>query len=151
MGYANVFYFKGGIPEWRAFHYPLTVNENYASVKVTKLSPQELHALLQQDSGIYVLDVRPIDCSMENIFIPGAHICPMLYLADWQHNIPWDARIVVTDWTNKKAILAAKYLSSRGFNVLAVLKGGIVRWRDEKLPVEHIDNPLTHDPAFCGE
>lgn len=151
MGYVNVFCFKGGIPEWRAFNYPLTVNEEYESIKVTKWSPRQVYALLQQDSAVYVLDVRPIDCSKESIFVKGARICPMEYLNDWHHNIPRDARIVITDWTNKKSILAAKYLISKGYNVLCVLKGGIVRWRDEKLPVEHIENSPANDPSICSE
>ncbi|MBI5556685.1 MAG: rhodanese-like domain-containing protein [Deltaproteobacteria bacterium] len=151
MGYTNVYCFKGGIPEWRSFNYPLTANEGYAAIKVMKISPKKLYALLEQDSSIYVLDVRPIDCGRENIFIKGSIICPMDYLADWHHNIPKDAKIVVSDWTNKKSILAAKFLISKGYNVLCVLKGGIVRWRDEKLPFTHVEDSPTHDPALCAD
>ncbi len=68
----------------------------------------------------------------------------MVYLSYWHINIPKDKKIIVTDWTNKKAILAGKYLQSKGYDVIGVLKGGIVRWRDEKLPVEHVDEPLKH-------
>ncbi|MBU4263338.1 MAG: rhodanese-like domain-containing protein [Proteobacteria bacterium] len=151
MGYSSVFCFKGGIPEWRAFNYPLTVKADYTAIKINKLSPRQVYALLRSDPTIYVLDVRPIDCSRKNIFIRGAKICPMVYLDEWYHHIPKDAKIVVTDWTNKKAILAAKFLSSRGYQVLGVLKGGIVRWRDEKLPVERVDNAITHDPSLCAD
>ena len=151
MGYSKVFCFKGGIPEWRSFNYPLTVNENYTAIKINKLSPKQVYALLKSDPGIFVLDVRPIDCNRESIFIKGAKICPMVYLDGWYHNIPKDAKIVVTDWTNKKAILAAKFLSSKGYHILCVLKGGIVRWHAEKLPVEHVNNSITHDPSLCAD
>lgn len=149
MGYSSVYCFKGGIPEWRAFNYPLTVSEEYAEIKIDKLSPRQVYDLLAADPGIYVLDVRPIDCRRENIFIRGAHICPMVYLDEWYHQIPRDARIVVSDWTNKKAILAAKFLRSKGYQVLGVLKGGLVRWRAEKLAVVRVDGAITHDPALC--
>ncbi len=151
MGYTNVFCFRGGIPEWRSFNYPLTVNEDYAAIKVNKISPRQLYALLEKDSAIYVLDVRPIDCNLEKIFITGAHICPMVYLEEWHANIPRDARVVITDWTNKKSILAAKYLTSRGYNIIGVLKGGIVRWRDEKLPLEYRETSLAYDKNLCEE
>lgn len=144
LGYKNVFCFQGGIPEWRAFNYPLTVNDEYAAIKVKKISPQKLNALLKKDPSIYVLDVRPIDCEGENIFIKNVHICPMVYLSYWHSNIPKDRKIVVTDKINKKAILAAKFLKNKGFNVIGALKGGIARWRAENLPVEYITEPLKH-------
>ncbi|RJX32918.1 MAG: rhodanese-like domain-containing protein [Desulfurivibrio sp.] len=151
MGYTSVYCFKGGIPEWRAFNYPLTVSEEYAAIKIDKLSPRQVYDLLESDSGVYVLDVRPIDCSRENIFIRGANICPMVYLDEWYHQIPREARIVITDWTNKKAILAGKFLRSKGYQVLGVLKGGLVRWRAEKLPVARVENSPATDPALCAE
>lgn len=132
------------MPEWRAFNYPLIANKKYASIKVSKISPVTLQALLQEDRSIYVLDVRPIDCDRENIFIKNSQICPMVYLSEWYTKIPKDSEIIVTDWTNKKAILAAKFLISKGYNVTGVLKGGIIRWRDEKLPVVYVEKPLQH-------
>ncbi len=105
--------------------------------------------MLEADSSLYVLDVRPIDCNLEKIFIKDTHICPMVYLADWHKNIPKDAGIVISDWTNKKSILAAKFLSNLGYNVIGVLKGGIVRWRDEKLPLEYRETSLAHDKDLC--
>ncbi len=139
MGYTNVYCFKGGIPEWRSFAYPMVVNKEYANMKIRKISPAKLYEMLQKDENLYILDVRPIayDSDRENIFIKDAHICPMVYLTDWLHRIPKDKKIVITDWTNKKAILAAKFLTKKGFDVFGILKGGIVRWRDEKLPLEH--------------
>ncbi|OKY76163.1 MAG: hypothetical protein BM485_02625 [Desulfobulbaceae bacterium DB1] len=105
--------------------------------------------MLAEDNSLYVLDVRPIDCNLEKIFIKGTHVCPMVYLADWHKNIPKEANIVISDWTNKKSILAAKYLTNLGYNVIGVLKGGIVRWRDEKLPLEYRETSLAYDKDLC--
>lgn len=152
MGYGNVFCFKGGIPEWRSFSYPMQVNEYYSGIKVKKISPGELSALIKSDRSLYILDVRPLACDRENIFIKGATVCPMVYLADWYANLPANRKIVITDWTNKKSILAAKFLISKGYPVIGILKGGIVRWHSEKLPVVHIDQPyITTPPDFCKE
>lgn len=141
MGYTNVYCFEGGIPEWRSFGYPVEANKEYATMKVRKISPAKLYKILQKDDKPFILDVRPIayESDRENIFIKGAHICPMVYLADWIDNIPKDKKIVITDWTNKKAIIAAKFLTQKGFDVLGILKGGIVRWKEEKLPLEHVE------------
>ena len=137
MGYTNVYCFKGGIPEWRSFGYPMEAKTEYANMNIRKISPKKLYRILEKDKDIYILDVRPIAYDRESIFIKDAHICPMVYLSDWYHNIPKDKKIVITDWANKKAILAAKFLTKKGYNVLGILKGGIVRWRAEKLPLEH--------------
>lgn len=107
--------------------------------------------MLEEDESLYILDVRPIDCNLERIFIRNAHICPMVYLAEWYENIPKDARLIITDWTNKKSILAAKFLTDLGYNVIGVLKGGIVRWRDEKLPLEYRETSLAYDKKLCTE
>ena len=137
MGYTQVHCFKGGIPEWRSFSYPMEVNATYANMKVRKISPRKLYKMLQENKDIYILDVRPIAYDREDVFIQNAEICPMVFLSDWYHNIPKDKQIIVTDWANKKAILAAKFLTNKGYNVVGILKGGIVRWREEQLPLEH--------------
>ena len=99
--------------------------------------------MLEQEPELYVLDVRPLACDQQNIFIKEAEICPMVYLSDWCKNIPKDKKIVIADWANKKSILAAKFLITKGYNVIYVLKGGMVRWQDENLPVEYIENPFS--------
>lgn len=146
MGYTNVYWFKGGIPEWRSFGYPMEINQEYANMKIRKISPKQLYTMLQKDKDIYILDVRPIASDRLNVFVKNANICPMVFLTDFYHRIPRDKKIVITDWINKKAILAAKFLTKKGYNVAGILKGGIVRWQKENLPLEQRE--FTNEPLF---
>ncbi len=144
LGYTNVYCFKGGIPEWRTFNYPLMEDEDYPSIKINKISPKALYGLLQKDSSIFILDVCPIDCERDHLYIENSVICPMVYLEDWYHNIPKDRDIVIIDWANKKSLVAGKFLKKKGYKVIGSLKGGLLRWHAENMPVVEVKDPLKH-------
>lgn len=127
--------FIGGIPEWRKFNYPMTINKEWQSVRVKKLSPRVLHERMDKES-FYILDVRPLNFKKNSSFIAGSHLLPLLYLADRYKEIPKDRPIVITDWAMKQSPVAAKYLTTQGYPVIGVLLGGLERWEAENLPVE---------------
>lgn len=113
----------------------MNIDEKWQSIAVRKLSPGDLSVLL--DTGdYYVLDVRPLDYGSKASFIRNAVLCPLIHLSDRRAEIPKDSRIIITDWAMKQAPVAAKFLISKGYNVIGVLKGGIERWKHEGLPVK---------------
>lgn len=146
-GYTNVFAFTGGIPEWRKFNYPMSINKKWQAVKVKRIAPEKLHELLKKND-FYVLDVRPLNFKKNTSFIRESFLCPLLFLADKYREIPKGRQIVITDWAMKQSPVAMKYLTAKGFPVLGVLKGGLERWEGEKFPVEqrqpaHKISPLS--------
>ncbi len=134
-GYKNVYAFIGGIPEWRKFNYPMTIDKEWQNIKVKKIPPKRFKKLLEEEEP-YILDVRPLNFQRDATFIMGSFLCPLVLLSDKYKEIPKDQRIVITDWAMKQSPTAAKYLISKGYQVIGVLKGGIERWKKEKLPVE---------------
>jgi rhodanese-related sulfurtransferase len=151
-GYSNVSYFRGGIPEWRYFNYPLTVGEKWQKVKVAKLPPRECRKMLKENNDIFLLDARSLDngtlsredlvFTMDNALLAGDYIkgalhCPLVFLEENLALIPKDRKIIVTDWIMKESIIAAKFLAMHGYEVLGILKGGTSRWQTEGLPLVH--------------
>ena len=57
LGYKHVYWFKGGILEWRQFQYPVDVDQNLSRIKINKLSPNKFRELAK--GNVLVLDVRP--------------------------------------------------------------------------------------------
>jgi len=130
-----VYAFVGGIPEWRKFNYPMTISREWQGIKVKRIAPKPLNDLLEK-KDLYILDVRPLNFKRDTTFIKGSSLCPLLFLADRYTEIPRERGIVITDWAMKQSPTAAKFLTSKGYNIVGVLKGGIERWKEENLPVE---------------
>lgn len=112
----------------------MKINEEWQRVEVPKIAPDDLMALLKAQNP-YVLDVRPLDYERDNNFIEGSEHCPLVHLSARYTQLPRDRPIVVTDWAMKQSPMAAKFLLSKGYRVVGVLKGGIERWEADKLPV----------------
>ena len=134
-GYVNVYTFIGGIPEWRKFNYPMVIDDTFAGMDVVRLSPGEVFTLIQT-KDYYVLDVRPLDFDRETSFIPGARLCPLVYLESRYNEIPIGTEIIITDWAMRQSPSAAKFLMDKGYRVTGILKGGMERWKSENLPFE---------------
>ncbi len=135
-GYSSVYWFPGGISEWRSFNYPLYIDKKYSGIRVNKLKPAEVQERIRS-GNVLVVDVRPRNFVKDPNFIIGSKNFPLLTLVDDAYLLPKDRPIILTDWTMRQAPLAAKYLIANGYtNVLGVLKGGLVRWELEGFTVE---------------
>lgn len=134
-GYEKVFAFVGGIPEWRKFNYPMTIDQVWQVIRVNRISPAELNERMKREE-LFILDVRPLNFTKNTSFIQGATLLPLLFLADRYTEIPRDRPIVITDWAMKQSPVASKFLTVKGYPVLGVLRGGLERWEEERFPVE---------------
>lgn len=119
----------------------MIVNNQWQQRKVNKIAPEKLHTVLQEED-FYILDVRPRDFIQKASFLRGSFFCPLVHLAKWYRRIPKDRPIIITDWAMRQSIIAAKFLSSKEYQVYGVLKGGIERWKAEKLPVAEQESDL---------
>jgi rhodanese-related sulfurtransferase len=134
LGYKDVYWFEGGIPEWYRFKYPMNINNKLKSIVVKKLSPDKITNYLKEES-VTVLDVKPEWWDYNKGSIKGSLHIPLVKL---QHNytqIPRDKTLIIIDGLMRQSPTAARFLISKGYKVLGVLKGGITRWEKEGFPI----------------
>jgi|GEM_PF-366407 len=134
MGYKKVYWFEGGIPEWYRFNFPMLINQPLKSIRVKKLSPSKVAKLIKKEN-VMVLDVRPTWWNTSKGMIKNTHFMPLVKLADHYAEIPFDRPIIISDGLMKQSPSAARFLIDKGFNILGVLKGGIMRWEKEGYPL----------------
>ncbi|MBT3256962.1 MAG: rhodanese-like domain-containing protein [Deltaproteobacteria bacterium] len=114
----------------------MTIDDEWQKIRVNKIVPKKLAALFKE-KNLYILDVRPLDFKKNTSFIKGTLLCPLVYLSDRYMELPKEREIIITDWAMKQSPTAAKFLTTKGYNIIGVLKGGIERWESEKFPVEN--------------
>ncbi len=146
LGYQQIYWFRGGILEWRKFGYEMVVNRELMQAKVKKLNPEKFQ---QADTGnALILDVRPKwwrKSNEQSGLIPGTDIMiPLLDLDELKQQLPKDRPILLVDRLMRQSIHAAKYLINHGYQVEGVLMGGSKRWVSEGLPVM----PQNEEPDF---
>ncbi len=123
-GLKNVYWFRGGIPEWRQFGYPMWVNPAYQTVRVPKLGCRQV-AVQLKNSRLFVLDVRPPWLRSRQLFLPGSTLIPMYALKEHLAAIPKDRPLLVADATMRQSPIAARWLIHHGYKVIGVVRGGM--------------------------
>jgi rhodanese-related sulfurtransferase len=136
LGYNNIYWFKGGIQEWRSFNYPMDVNNKYKGVRINKISPFKVAEYMKNNPEIIILDVRPNYFKKDASFIKNSLQIPLLKITKKIAILPKDKKIIVSDWAMRQSLLAAQYLSANGFTIIGVIRGGIKRWVYEGFPIE---------------
>ncbi|MDX2503065.1 MAG: rhodanese-like domain-containing protein [Gammaproteobacteria bacterium] len=137
LGYKNVYWFEGGIPDWYRFNYPMRINKYLKSIPVKKLSPEKVAKLIGQKK-VTVLDVKPEWWQAnagEAMDIENSLSLPLVSLQDTYQKIPKDRPLIIVDCLMRQSTSAARFLISKGYQVSGVLKGGITRWEKEGFPV----------------
>ena len=112
------------------------MDNKFKNVRVNKLQPAKVAALLKDNDDIFILDVRPQNFKKGPQFIKGSYHCPLIDIVDSLEKFPRDKEIIIVDWKMYQSPLAAKYLQSEGFKVKGVVRRGIERWMEEGFPVE---------------
>lgn len=136
-GYRHVYWFRGGILEWRKFQYDMAVDRVVSGIKVTKLRPEEFQEMIQGD--VLVLDVRPKwwrqSKEHSGVIVGTEMMIPLLDLDQRLELLPKERPILLVDRLMRQSVHAAKFLQSKGYKVLGVLRGGAKRWVSEGRPV----------------
>ncbi len=130
MGYRNIYWFRGGIPEWYRFHYKMIVDESLAKIRNKRLSPAKVLKLKTKHNPI-ILDVRPLYWTGPRKAIPDSIFIPLVKLHIRYQELPKDKPIIIVDGYMKQSPSAGKFLASKGYKILGVVKGGIIRWIKE--------------------
>jgi len=139
QGYRRVYWFRGGIPEWHRYNYPLVVNEAMAGISVAKLSPEEVEALRRRRPELAILDVRPRWWRPSQNFLAGTTGIPLIELEEKREHLSRGRPLLITDGAMLQSLSAAKYLAHHGYEVVGILKGGIERWEKERYPTVPAD------------
>ncbi len=135
MGYTQVYWFRGGIPEWRRFNYSIKNNPSLNQVNVEKLSPAKVSELIQTQA-VFILDVRPLWWKVIPKVLSNSHFMPLVTLQYDYKQLPKNKPILVVDGYMKQSPSAARFLIGKGYQVAGVLKGGIRRWDKEGYPTD---------------
>ncbi len=116
------------------------------SADIPRVTPQELHELMQQGEAVAV-DVRGT-VPYELGHIAGAHWLPLGRIAQRFSELPQE-KLIVTYCTCKAeetSLEGALMLANRhGFPRVAVLKGGYPAWKEAGLPIEMIQEVPAPD------
>ncbi|WP_029520377.1 rhodanese-like domain-containing protein [Persephonella sp. IF05-L8] len=110
--------------------------KGYIFANFENLEPKEAYQLLQKEKGkIVLLDVRNPEEIKTDGKIPGSILIPLGTLAQNIDKLDKNKKIMVYCHSGMRSVSAARLLSSVGFKVLNI-KGGILSWKSEGLPVE---------------
>jgi glyoxylase-like metal-dependent hydrolase (beta-lactamase superfamily II)/rhodanese-related sulfurtransferase len=121
--------------EDESVHFPTLAELN----QVRQLSPQEVLLALQQPTPPLLLDVRePEEFSGELGHIPGSLLLPLKELPSRAHELESYKHkdVIVICRAGVRSTTAAAILTGLGFDHVSNLKGGMLDWNDQRLPVE---------------
>lgn len=108
--------------------------------RVRQLEPQAIASLLHAAAPPLLLDVRePAEFDGELGHIPGSVLLPLKELASRADELEqWKPKQVIAICrAGVRSTTAAAILTSLGFEQVSNLKGGMLAWSDQQLPIEH--------------
>lgn len=104
---------------------------NFAGV--LEISPQWV---AEHSSDVHILDVRDADEIVAGEKgIAGAQTLPLTALRDRLDEVPKGKPIMAFCRSGKRSAMAVSILNEAGYEQVANIAGGFLRWRDEGLPV----------------
>lgn len=99
-----------------------------------EMVPEAVHTRLTQGEPLCVLDVRQPD-EYEQGHVSGSILIPLDQLALHLDDLPNDRPIVALCRSGNRSSVATGMLARAGFNAIN-LKGGIIQWKKQGLPLE---------------
>ena len=100
---------------------------------VLEISPQWVAGHMQD---IHILDVRTaVETEEESTRIMGAQMIPINELRERIDEVPQNNPVVTLCRSGKRSVLAFNILRQAGWQKVANISGGLLRWNEEGLPV----------------
>lgn len=110
--------------------------KGYIFANFENLEPKEAYQLLQKEKDkIILVDVRNPEEIQTDGKIPGSILIPLGTLGKNIDKLDKSKKIMVYCHSGMRSVAAARMLSSLGFKVLNI-KGGVLNWKSEGLPIE---------------
>ncbi|TFG26748.1 MAG: MBL fold metallo-hydrolase [Promethearchaeota archaeon] len=127
LGYDNIMgYLTGGLKAWYSQNYPID--------SLGLITAKQLKNFLDQDSDIYLLDVRSLTEREEGYIKNSKHIY-FGYLPDRLNEIPNDKLIITYCGNGSRASLAASILKKAGFDRVSNFLGSMIAWLNAGYPI----------------
>jgi glyoxylase-like metal-dependent hydrolase (beta-lactamase superfamily II)/rhodanese-related sulfurtransferase len=102
---------------------------------VLEISPQWVAAHAKE---VHILDVRTRhETTEEGTRIRDAQLIPIDELRERLDQVPKDKPVMTICRSGKRSVLAFTILRAAGWNEVANISGGLLRWQAEGLPTEH--------------
>lgn len=130
-GYTNVRVFTEGIPGWVKAGYSLGAEKALPDIEISSLGARQLKELLDD---VVVLDIRPRPI-YQKARIRGSINIPLTLLSRRYTEVPRGRKVVAVDLNEKRVLMAARFLRSKGYDAL-MLRGGVMGWAMQGLPLE---------------
>ncbi|NBU64048.1 MAG: rhodanese-like domain-containing protein [Chloroflexia bacterium] len=105
-----------------------------ASGATTRISPNELQALIVAKTPLYLLDVRSSLEYKHDGHIAGAHLIPLGELPSKFGQLPRDRMVVCICRSGARSSAALNQLAQAGFTDIRNLSGGMMAWNGANLP-----------------
>ena len=131
-GYTNVQWYREGIPAWVKAGNTLDKQDALPKVDVPTLSAEALKDMV---ADVYVVDIRPTSLYKMG-WIEGSQKIPMAKLSADYGGIPKAEKIVIQDHSGKQALIAGRFLKSKGYPEVFRLQGGLMAWTRKGYPLE---------------
>ncbi|MBE0598101.1 MAG: rhodanese-like domain-containing protein [Desulfuromonadales bacterium] len=104
------------------------------AAQVRNISPGEAKALLQDNPGVFLLDVRTLG-EYQQSRLAGARLIPIDQVTGRLGEIPLDRPVLIYCAVGSRSGQVAEFLSRQGGAEIYNLFGGIWGWRLRGLPV----------------
>ena len=137
QGYKKVYAFRDGLPGWiTAGHETVTV-EKLPKTKIESISAADLKEMIDKKEDIVLLDIR-FASLVKKYSIKDKHYqnIPLDMLPDRYDEIQRGKKVVVIGETGKRAAVAVRFLSSKGFKKVLSAEGGMQKWVRDGYPVK---------------
>ena len=113
-------------------------HQNFHLEGVQHISPREAFEQLINNKAL-LIDVRDKEeYEVERIGLANVKHCPMTEIVDRLEDLPKDILLITMDTLGERGTKVANLLNMQQFPRVANLDGGIIRWKEENLPVEDI-------------
>ncbi len=124
-----------------------------AEIRTDRLSPEELHAMLEAGEPLYIVDLRhPLDYLPDPRTLPGAVVMTPDRLVEGNSSIPRDRDVVLfcTCPNEETAVRMALTIRKMGVSRVRPLLGGFDGWRKlgyPLVPIAQSEIPLLREPV----
>ncbi len=117
---------------------------------ISHISPNDAYQAMQ-DENTFAVDVREPD-EIQSLRIDSGNVLfhPISKIMDRISYIPKDKTLIIVCSTGERSSKVVNLLIRQGFSNVANLDGGIVNWRDMKLPVLKSNRSVSGGCSSCG-
>lgn len=100
------------------------------------VSPEKVHETLQNNENAILIDVRTPQEFNASHARESLHVEPVDFSKDIEDKRPYmNQPVFVICQTSQRAAMAAKMLKKLGFTNVAVVEGGLKKWKKKNLPI----------------